>query len=125
MKKLGFLFIIFMTIAYPMSQAAEKQKDTLIISVPINLPPFMYLNAEGKPAGMFADIWRLWTQKTGKKIEFLPADTWKIGVENVKNGKADIHAGLFYTPEQYEGISFSQPFYESGVSIFFPLKYGK
>ncbi|OQX05730.1 MAG: hypothetical protein BWK80_51760, partial [Desulfobacteraceae bacterium IS3] len=63
MKKLGFLFIIFMTIAYPMSQAAEKQKDTLIISVPISFPPFMCLNAEGNPAGMFADIWRLWAQK--------------------------------------------------------------
>ena len=109
------------------SQAALNAKtgDTLIISVPISFPPFMCLNAEGKSAGMFADIWRLWAQKTGRKIGFLPADTWKTGVENVKNGKADIHAGLFYTPEQYEEIGFSQPFYEAGVSIFFPLKYGK
>ncbi len=125
MKKLVFLFIIFMTIAYPIAQASEKPKDTLIISIPINFQPLMFMNTEGRPSGMFADIWRLWAQKTGKKIEFLPADTWKSGVDNVINGKADIHAGLFYTPEQYEGISFSQPFYESGVSIFFALKYGK
>ncbi|HAO19294.1 MAG TPA: hypothetical protein DCQ37_01640, partial [Desulfobacteraceae bacterium] len=108
-----------------LDRSSFKTEDTLIISIPINFQPFMFLNIESKPSGMFADIWRLWAQKTGKKIEFLPADTWKTGIENVKNGKADIHAGLFYTPEQYEGIGFSQPFYESGVSIFFPLKYGK
>ncbi len=102
-----------------------KTEDTFVISFPTGFSPFMFLNAEGKPAGMFADIWRLWAQKTGKKIEFLTADTWQTGIEYIRNGRADIHGGLFYSPEQYEGIGFSQPFYESGVSIFFSLTYGK
>ncbi|MGE0084535.1 MAG: transporter substrate-binding domain-containing protein [Desulfococcaceae bacterium] len=102
-----------------------KNDDTLVISLPISLQPFMFLNAEGNPAGMFADIWRLWAQKSGMKIEFLPAETWKTGVENLKNGKADILAGLFYNPEPYEGIAFSQTFYEAGVNLFFPVRYAR
>jgi len=105
--------------------SSVKTEDTLVISVSMNISPFMFLNAEGKPSGMFADIWRLWAQKTGKKIEFLPADTWKTGIENVKNRRADFHGGLFYMPDQYEGISFSQPFYETGVSISVSTKTGK
>ncbi len=108
-----------------LGMSSFKTEDTLIISAPIRFMPFIYLNAEGNPAGMFADIWRLWEQKTGRNIEFLHADTWKTGIENIRNGKADIHVGLIYAPEDYEGICFSQHFYEVGVSIFFPLKYGK
>ncbi|MGE0083092.1 MAG: transporter substrate-binding domain-containing protein [Desulfococcaceae bacterium] len=108
-----------------LNKSFVKTEDTLMISFPVGFSPFMFLNAEGSPSGMFADIWRLWAQKTGNKIEFLPADTWKTGIEYLKNGRADIHAGLFFAPEQYEGIGFSQPFYESGVSIFFSLTYGK
>ncbi len=109
------------------SQAAlnAKTEDTLIVSIPDNVQPFMYLNSEGNPAGMFADIWRLWAQKTGRKIEFLPTVTFKDSVDNVRNGKADVHAGLLDIPEQYKGISFSQHFYEISATLFFPVKYGK
>ncbi|OQX01691.1 MAG: hypothetical protein BWK80_59425, partial [Desulfobacteraceae bacterium IS3] len=107
-----------------LNASSVKTRDTLVISTVVNIAPFMFLNTEGKPAGMFADIWRLWSEKTGKKIEFLPADTWKTAIENIRNGKADIHIGLFNT-DQYEGIGFSQPFYEAGVSIFVSIKTGK
>ena len=102
-----------------------KTEDTLVISAPINIPPFMFLNTEGSPVGMFADIWKLWAQKTGRKIGFLQADTRKTGIEYVKTGRADIQGGLFYNSEEYEGMSFPPSFYEAGASIFFPLKYGK
>jgi PAS domain S-box-containing protein len=110
----------------PMEPPSVKTKDTLVISAPINFPPLMFMNAAGSPAGMAVDIWRLWAQKTGKKIQFLPGETLVECIENLKNRKADIHAGLVhYGEEEYEGIRMSHPYYEAGITIFFPITYGK
>ena len=72
----------------PPIAAAEEQKltDTLVIAISSDFEPFTFVNAEGKPAGMFVDIWRLWAQKTGKQIEFIISD-WKTSLENQKNQK--------------------------------------
>jgi len=107
-KKIASLVIILL-MATPVVAEAQKPKDTLVIAVSSDYQPFTFLNAEGKPAGMFVDIWRLWAQKTGKQIEFISSD-WKTCLENLKNQKADIHSGLAYSPERSEGISISQSF---------------
>jgi polar amino acid transport system substrate-binding protein len=104
--------------------AEQKPKDTLVIAISSDFEPFTFLNAEGKPAGMFVDIWRLWAQKTGKQIEFIASD-WKTSLENLKNQNADIHSGFIYPPEHFEWITVFEIFYESGLSLFYPLKQGK
>lgn len=118
------LLAIILLMALPVMPQGQKPKDTLIISISNDFEPFTFLNAEGKPAGLFVDIWRLWAQKTGKKIEFISSD-WKTSLENLKNRKAHIHSGLLYSPERFEWTSGSQPFYEVGVNLFHPLKAGK
>lgn len=45
-----------------------KTKDTLIIAMGSDYPPLFFVNEQGEPAGLFADIWRLWSQKTGQNI---------------------------------------------------------
>jgi ABC-type amino acid transport substrate-binding protein len=122
-QKLALLVIILL-MATPVVAQEQKPKDTLVISISKDFEPFTFLNAEGKPAGMFVDIWRLWAQKTGKKIEFVSSD-WKTSLENLKNQKADIHSGQLYSSEHIQWISVSQPFYEVGVSLFYPAKQGK
>ncbi len=96
----------------------------LIIAISTDFQPFTFLNAEGKPAGMFVDIWRIWAQKTGKQIEFIPSD-WETSLENLKNNKADIHSGLVLTPERFKPIVGSQTFYKVEISLFYPIKQGK
>jgi PAS domain S-box-containing protein len=118
---LSVAILLIATAAY--SRTEQKPKDTLIIAISTDFQPFTFLSAEGKPAGMFVDIWRLWAQKIGKEIEFISSD-WSTSLENLKNQKADIHSGLFYSPERFEWMGDSQPFYEVGVSLFYPLKQG-
>ena len=119
-KKLFSLFIILITSAIA---HAEEQKP-LVIAMSKSFQPFTFINSEGKPAGLFADIWKLWSEKTGRKIEFLPS-TWSEGLENLKSGKADIHSGLAITPEREQWMNFSQPLYENTFYLFFPLHQGK
>ena len=124
MKKAILSIIIILLMAIPALAREPKPEGTLVIAISKDFEPFTFLNAEGRPAGMFVDIWRLWAQKTGKKIEFISSD-WKTSLENLKNHKADIHSGFLYSPEHFEWISVSQPIYEVGVNLFYPLKKGK
>lgn len=98
--------------------SSVKTRETLTIAIHNELPPFTFINAEGEPAGMFVDIWRLWAQKTGQSIQFRPTP-WKDTLSSLRKGDADIHAGLFSTQEREQWLDFSQPFYEVGGSVFF------
>ncbi|MBF0101456.1 MAG: transporter substrate-binding domain-containing protein, partial [Desulfobacterales bacterium] len=106
-------------------ELSDKQdKDRLIIAISDDFRPFTFLNADGKPAGMFVDIWLLWAQKSGRSIEFIVSD-WNTSLENLKNRKADIHSGVLYSPERFDWMNASQPFYNVGICLFFPLNLGK
>ena len=122
-KKIASL-VILMLMATPVFAQEQKPKETLVIAISTDIGSCIFLNAEGKPAGMFVDIWRLWAEKTGKQIEFISSN-WATSLENLKNKKADIHSGLLYSLKRSEWISFSKPFYEVGVRLFYPLKQSK
>ncbi len=44
--------------------------DKLTVSLRNDLPPLSFLNVDGKPAGLFVDMWKLWAEKTGQKIGY-------------------------------------------------------
>ncbi len=121
MKQKLTLLIIMLLLATPVVAQTPHPQDPLIVSISYDFEPFTFLNNEGKPAGMLVDIWRLWSEKTGRHIEFISSD-WKTSLENLKNQKADIHSGLLLSPERFEWMSGSQPFYEVGASLFYPSK---
>ncbi len=91
----------------------------LVITINQNFPPFSFLNVESKPAGMFVDIWRLWSEKIGREVEFRP-ETWVDTLKCFKSGEAQIHGGLFRTPEREKWIAFSRPFYEIDIHLIYP-----
>ncbi|MDM8548832.1 transporter substrate-binding domain-containing protein [Desulfobacterales bacterium HSG2] len=100
---------------YPSSQ---NTRDTLIITLRDDLPPLSFLNIKGEPAGFFVDMWRLWADKTGQKIEFR-ATEWKNTLESLQNRAADIHGTLTYSEERARWMGFSQHFYELSLCVFF------
>jgi PAS domain S-box-containing protein len=97
---------------------SSKTEDTLIIAVDKDYPPLTFLNTEGRPAGLFIDLWRLWAEKTGQKIKFR-ASHWNDTLISLKNGDADIHFGLFYSDSRAAWMNFSQSFYEVGSCFFY------
>ncbi|MBW2204115.1 MAG: transporter substrate-binding domain-containing protein [Deltaproteobacteria bacterium] len=120
------ILVMLLFMAAPSVPAQEQQpKDTLVIAMSDDFQPFAFLNAEGEPAGLFVDIWRLWAKKTGKQIEFIASSDWKTTLENLKNRKADIHSGLRVSPGRLGWMSGSVPLYEARDSIFYTVKQGK
>ena len=120
-KRLALLLIILLLAATPVIAEEQKTNDTLVIAISADFQPFTFLNAEGAPAGMFVDIWRLWAEKTGKQVEFISSD-WNTSIENLKNQMADIHSGLVYSFEHPGWESGLVPIYEAEIALFSPLK---
>ncbi len=118
MKKLIFFSMIILMSAYPIAQASEKPKDTLIITLRNDLPPLSFLNIDGQPAGFLVDMWKLWAEKTGQKID-IRVSAWKDTVESFKKGSADVHGAIFFSEERSQRMIFSQPFYELSMCVFF------
>ncbi|MCP4345471.1 MAG: transporter substrate-binding domain-containing protein [Desulfobacterales bacterium] len=125
-QKLILIFILLATTGNMVyaDQAGLKENDPLVIAVSKWYAPFTMLNADAKPTGLLIDIWRLWAEKTGRKIKFRTTD-WNETVLGLKNGEADIHSGLFRSKDRSEWMIFSQPFYETESAIFYHTKYGE
>ncbi|WP_158498882.1 transporter substrate-binding domain-containing protein [Magnetospira sp. QH-2] len=95
----------------------NKGDDALIIAISRAYPPFTFLNAQGKPAGLLVDMWRQWSEETGRKISFL-SSSWADTLDALRSGEADIHSGLFKSAEREEWMEFSQEFYEAPSSVY-------
>ncbi|MBP1595590.1 MAG: histidine kinase [Acidobacteria bacterium] len=95
-----------------------RTPGTLFIAMSNDSAPYSFVNAEGMPAGFFVDIWKLWAEKTGKKVEFLPSD-WDDALNKVRLGSADIHSGLFRSETSAQWFDFSIPICESRSSLFY------
>ena len=65
------------------------QKDTLLLGVPIDNPPYMDVSALGEAQGMFVDIWRLWAEKSKIRIAFVP-DSSHNSLQNLAKGRIDV-----------------------------------
>jgi len=114
-----FLFILRLPI-----DAAENIygdiHEPLSIAVYNDYAPLTRLDVDGNPAGLFIDIWKLWSKKTGRQIVFIPG-TWKDTLHYLENGRASIHSGLFYSESRSQWMAFSQPFLGVGSYFFYPL----
>ncbi|MFC1857021.1 transporter substrate-binding domain-containing protein [Thermodesulfobacteriota bacterium] len=79
--------------------------------------PLTFINALGRPSGLFVDMWRAWAQKTGRQIQFR-ASGWVETMDVLRTGEADIHSGLSFSKERAEWIDFSTPIYETFTRVY-------
>ena len=71
-----------------------RSTNTLVVALRKDLPPMSFLNVEGQPVGLFVDLWKLWSEKTGHKIKFRVMD-WQDTVDSLKKGDADTRLSSF------------------------------
>ncbi len=74
-------------------------------------PPYKYVNEYGEADGILIDYWRLWSVTNAIPVEFIPAPFIET-VEMVRDGRADLHAGLFLSAEREEFLDFTEPIFE-------------
>ena len=114
----GILFVLAPFSPQSSAQGADPVPGIVVIAMSNNYAPLTLLDANGEPAGMFVDIWRLWAEKTGQAIEF-KASSWADSLTALRNGEADIHSGLFLNSERAEWMDFSRPVYQIKSSFYY------
>ena len=99
-------------------RAASGDKKPLIVSIAKNYSPFTVISPTGEPTGLFVEMWRLWSEQTGVPVKFL-ADDFLGSLDTIRNGRADVHSGLFVNERRGEWMAFSDPIHEIKTSLFF------
>jgi len=67
--------------------------DTLLLGLSALNPPFMDVTSQGQANGLLVDLWRLWSEKTGTNIAFVP-DNSGNNLASLVNQRIDAHIGF-------------------------------
>ncbi|MBW1792102.1 MAG: transporter substrate-binding domain-containing protein, partial [Deltaproteobacteria bacterium] len=84
--------------------AADKREVKIGI---FQVNPIIFLNDEGKPAGIYVDIIEEIADKEDWQITYV-AGTWNEGLTRVKNGEIDLMTSIAFSSERDKLIDFSQ-----------------
>ena len=94
------------------------QEETLVISLSTGSAPLSFINGLGRPAGLFVDIWRLWSHKTGIPVRFR-MDERDESILALRSGKADFHGSLSPSRSRSEWMQMSTPYYGLVSRLYF------
>ncbi|MEO6364364.1 MAG: transporter substrate-binding domain-containing protein [Caldimonas sp.] len=116
------LTIAVMAIAAPQAAQAQKstlktvlERGTLIVGVPVDTPPFGFVDEKGQPVGFDIDLAKLMAEQLGVKLEMKPMTSINR-IPFLLTNKVDVQVNLFgATPERARQIAFTSPY--SGLTI--------
>jgi PAS domain S-box-containing protein len=83
-----------------------------------NYPPYIFLDDKGDLQGILVDQWRLWEQKTGRKVELTGMD-WADALERMQAGEYDVIDTIFYSETRAKIYDFTEPYATLNVPIYF------
>ncbi|MCR9256754.1 MAG: transporter substrate-binding domain-containing protein [Alphaproteobacteria bacterium] len=98
----------------PTSAVAQ---DRISLAYCQDCAPFQMQTSDGRPDGMLIDIWRIWQERTGVEIDWVPAP-WEQTLALVRDGAVDGHAGLFKTPERELYLAYGADIFETNTRAF-------
>lgn len=116
MKFFKYIFVAIIFLTNTAYGAADKKY--INIALYEDYYPFSTINYKGEPAGLFVDMWKKLSEKSGIEVRFIKSN-WSKSLENVKDGTADIHIGLAYSEKRAKDFVYSLPFYEIAGGVFF------
>ncbi|MHC1782669.1 MAG: PAS domain S-box protein [Anaerolineaceae bacterium] len=121
---LAFVLIIFTACAPEISQTTkivrDPQKPIRVVS-DNNYPPYVFLDDKGNLQGILVDQWRLWEQKTGRKVKITGMD-WSEALSRMEAGEFDVIDTIFYNETRAKLYDFTKPYATLNVPIYFNNK---
>lgn len=89
----------------------------LVIATTYDSYPFAFVDSDGNVTGIETEIWKLWAERNHVEISFAPY-AWEESLEAVRDGRADVHSGLFKTPERSEYFIFGKHGFRIDTALF-------
>lgn len=107
-----------------LDESFEPYRETgIIVAQEANMAPMSFKEVNGEPKGYIIDLWRKWSAETGIPVHFYLVD-WADTLTAVRDGKADVHGGLFFTAERDTYLDYSVPFFPSTGGLFVKKSFG-
>ncbi|MGS0827829.1 transporter substrate-binding domain-containing diguanylate cyclase [Shewanella sp. 0m-8] len=105
------VLILLLTPMYPngigvSSYNTPKSTIALVIANSKAWKPFSYLDDKNEPRGLLIDLWKEFGETNQIEIQFLLSD-WQESIDNVRLGKADIHAGLVWSNDRARYLDYA------------------
>lgn len=97
--------------------STQEARRVLRVASDDDYPPYVFRNDRGELDGYLPDIWRLWSERAGVKVEFIATD-WAKALALMESGGADVIDTLFRTPAREAIYDFSAPYADIPVSIY-------
>lgn len=102
----------------------QVEKDTLLLGVPVNNPPYMNITAEGEARGLIIELWQAWAEQTGKKIAFVP-DTSANTVRSLEQGRIDAIVAMTINEQTSDKITEAYHVYSFNSLFYYPKVKGE
>ncbi len=96
--------------------AGEKQSVTIVYDK--GIAPIKFTADGGKPSGFLIDYWQQLAEKADLDLHFVEADSVDESLKMLKNGQADLHAGIFNTDEGSQFLAYSKPLLDIKYYIY-------
>lgn len=109
------MVMIAMLLLWPVS--AQEIEKTYQIAINKTSYPVHFINQQQNPDGMMVELWRLWAKKQNVDIKFIPLN-WQQTIQQVQEGKVDIHAGLFKNSNREKFLDFSSTIFRQSSHLF-------
>lgn len=95
----------------------KRYQNDIVVAMQSGVDPYVDIGADGLPHGLLVDIWKLWSEKTGLPIRFVPGNM-KQSVDYVKRGIADVHLGYPESASIQTGLNRAHTIYQVTSRLF-------
>lgn len=102
--------------------SVDTNPDTLLIGVSVGNQPYMDVSSIGDVQGVFVDLWRLWSEKTGVAISFVPNQS-EDSLAYLRKGRIDVQMAQVENPEKFSGLRPAYHLYNIYSSLFYDSRY--
>ena len=96
---------------------ATQQIKEVRVALPLDYLPLSGVNIAGEQSGMLADVWRLWSEKTGVPVTFVPGE-FSETLNDLRHDQADVHGALFRNDVREAWLEFSRSLHEVSTGIY-------
>lgn len=111
------LSLVLVSASWVTPGRANELPEQLIVTNSSSWEPFAFLDADGEPQGILIDLWREFGKRNDVEIVFELVD-WEASLDLVRDGEADVHAGLIASPEREDFMLFSQELFKVRGILF-------
>lgn len=113
----GLVAVLLVSAVVPTGAPDAAPPARIRVAGDSNYPPYMFTDAAGQLHGYEVDMWRLFEEHTGIKVDLMPMD-WASAQRAVQTGKVDVIDLIYRTPSRESLYDFSPSYATLPIGIF-------